>query len=231
MTATVQPAGPRNARVRRDRWVILVVFWVAMALICGAAAIFAAVRAVDTSDVTCPKGRLCASPPVLPASNLSIWTTSLRGVTLQYPTTTFAVDQLDGRTLRLHVRSTHLSGVAATLWVTVQPNGAGAPDEALRHRQSDLSAGILGLATDDDPRTTIPPPRIGLIPGVGGSYRGTVDTPQGPSLPAVVVIAAAGDGRTTAVVSYVVSGTDNPATVRLLRSYLSPILTTFSFRS
>jgi hypothetical protein len=189
------------------------------------------VRAVDTTDTKCPHGQICGGPPVVvPASRLRTWTDRARGVSLQYPVDTFAVDNQTGDRLRLHVRSARPSGVEATLWVTAHPSSDGAPAELLRQRRADLASSILGLTEDGDPRTVTPPPHIGDIRGVGGSYRGTVDTPQGPSEPAIAILAAAGNGRTTTVVSYVITGTDDASEVRLLRGYLSPILTTFTWR-
>lgn len=215
---------------RQGKWVVLVAFWTVMALLCVTAVAVALVRTPSTPASPCPPPKLCPGPrPVIPISTLRTWTSTSRGVSLQYPGAVFAVQQQDQTTLRLRVRASRPSGVDASVWISLHPASDGAPEALLRQRQADLATSILGLTEDQDPETTIPPPRLGDVSGVGGSFRGTADTAQGPTDPVVAILAAASDGRTTAVVVYEIRGTTDPTEIQALRSYLSPILTTFTW--
>jgi hypothetical protein len=224
------PAGDRGARY--DHRVVLLLFWGAMALVCAVAVGLVALRETGTGVAACPRSRDCSQPPSpVPISNLRTWTNRTRGVALLYPTKVFAVDDQTQDTLRLRVQGPRPSGVEATVWISVQPGRGAPPNDALRTRRSDLAGSIVGLTEDEDPQTIIPVPSIGLVAGVGGSYRGTADSPQGPAQPAIAIIAAATNGRTTAVVSYVITGTDDTLQIRALRAYLNPILTSFTWKA
>ncbi len=215
---------------RQPKWVVLAAFWGVMALLCVTAVVVALVRSPTTPASSCPPPKLCPGPrPVIPVSTLQTWSSTSRGVSLQYPNAVFTVQQQDQTTLRLRVRTPRPSGVDATLWVSLHPASDGSPDALLRQRQGDLATSILGLTEDQNPQTVIPPPHLGDVAGVGGSFRGTVDTPQGPGQPVVAILAAASDGRTTAVVTYVITGTTDSAQIQALRSDLSPVLTTFTW--
>ena len=215
---------------RQGKWVVLAAFWTAMALLCVTAVVVALVRAPSTPAPACPPPKLCPGPrPVIPISTLRTWTSASRGVSLQYPGAVFTVQQQDETTLRLRVRAPRPSGVDASVWVSLHPASDGSPEALLRRRQADLAPSILGLTEDQDAQTTIPPPRLGVVSGVGGSFRGTADTPQGPTHPVVAILAAGSDGHTTAVVVYVISGTNDSSEIQALRGYLSPILTTFTW--
>lgn len=230
MTASIHHYRPRGEHgPRHGHWVLLAIFWSTMAMLCVAATVVAIVRAPDTPALSCPPPKLCTGPtPVIPASPVATWT-ARGGVSLQYPTAVFAVDHRDATTLQLHVTASRPSGVEGTLRVTLHPSSDGAPEALLRARKSDLSTSILGLTEDQDSTTVIPPPRIGGIQGIGGSYRGTLDTPQGPTGLAVAIIGVATDGRSTTVVSYVVTGTTDVTVISRLRAYLSPVLTRFTW--
>jgi hypothetical protein len=215
---------------RQGKWVVLGAFWMVMAALCVAAVAVALIRAPSTPASACPPPKLCPGPrPVMPISTLRTWTSASRGVSMQYPGAVFTVQKQDETTLRLRVRAPRPSGVDASVWVSLHPTSDGSPDELLQQRQADLAASILGLTEDQDPHTIIPPPRLGDVSGVGGSFRGTADTPQGPTDPVVAILAAASDGHTTAVVAYVITGTNDSSEIQVLRSYLSPILTTFTW--
>jgi hypothetical protein len=223
-----RPAGPHHPR--QGRWVVLVAFWTVMGLLCVTGLLVALLREPSTPASPCPPPQSCPGPkPVLPPSSTGTWTSAGHTVSLQYPSAVFAVDQRGATTLQLRVRSARPSGVDASVWITARPLSDGSPAELLHQRTSQLSASILGLTEDQDSRTVIPPPHIGDIAGVGGSYRGTVDTPQGPGGPVVAILGAASDGHTTTVVSYVITGTDNAAEIQTLRGYLSPLLTSFTW--
>jgi hypothetical protein len=166
---------------------------------------------------------------VLPESTLRTWTSASTGVRLAYPARVFAAEEATDSVLRLRVRGPRPPGVEASLWLTVSEDGDSVPEAALRDRSAALASSLLGLTEDDDPDTIIPTPRIGSITGVGGSYRATAAGPEGPARPASAVLAAARNGRVTAVLSYVIVGTVDPGDTTSLRAYLSPVLTTFEW--
>jgi len=223
-----QPGGHHHPR--HGRWVVLVTFWTAMALISVTGVVVALVQEPSSPASPCPPPKSCGGPPpVMPASATRTWVSQGRATALAYPTAVFSVQQRTTTTLQLQVRANRPSGVDANVWVTVEPHGSDTPETLLRRRESALAGSILGLTVDQNAETVIPPPHVGDVAGVGGSYRGTVDTPQGPGGPAVVILAAATDGRSTVVVSYVVTGTDNPTEIATMRSYLSPLLTSFTW--
>jgi hypothetical protein len=232
MSAPVKYTPPGDRGARFDHWVVLVAFWVTLALVCVAAVVVALVRETDTTVTKCTVQERCPGPPpVLPAAGLRRWTSHAHGVSLEYPVRVFALEEQSQDTLRLRVKAARPSGVEVSALVQLQSASEGGPQVALDDQQEALSTSILGLTADQNPQTIIPQPRIGNILGVGGSYRGTVDTPQGPSDPAIVLLAAAGNGRTTAVVSYVITGTNDSNEISLLRRYLSPILTSFTWKA
>lgn len=232
MTTSARYKPPGDRGVRYGHWVVLVAFWVAMASVCVAAVVVVIVQETGTAAPSCPPTRFCPGPtPVLPVSGLATWTSHDRGVGLTYPVDVFALDDQTQDTLRLSLRVPRPAGVEATVSVSARPARDGLPEAILRQQRSELGASILGLTEDQDPETIIPPPRIGNIVGVGGSYRGTADTPQGPAQPAIAILDIAGDGHTTVAVSYVITGTDDASQIRLMRRYLSPILTSFTWES
>jgi hypothetical protein len=223
-----RPGGHHHPR--QGRWVVLVAFWTAMALLCVTGVVVALVQQPATPASPCPPPQSCGGPsPVMPASSTRTWTSHGHAVSLQYPTVVYAVQTDQATTLQLRVRAARPSGVDASVWISVNPLSAGTPEALLHRREGSLAGSILGLTEDQNRQTVIPPPHIGDIAGVGGSYRGTVDTPQGPGGQVVAILAAATDGHTTTVVSYVVTGTDNPTEIQTLRAYLSPILTSFTW--
>jgi hypothetical protein len=183
---------------------------------------------VDPPPPACPPGRQCTSPPPsLPTGRLRTWTSSGIGYSFQYPPALFEVVDESGSSVRLRLRGERPDGVDGEVWITgEQGRGSSAADQ-LHRREGELSASIIGLTEDDDPFTVLPPPRIGQVPGVGGSYRGTVDTPQGPAGPALATIIAASTGDVSVVVSYVLTGTAEVDAIRTLRTYLTPTLTSF----
>ena len=223
------PPGDRGTR--HGRAVLLLSYWAAMALVCASAVVVVLVREVDEPKPTCPPPQQCPGPPqVIPVSSVRTWTSRALGVSLRYPTRIFAVDEKTDTTLRLHVRDTQAGGVDATLWVSARPAADPLPQELVQERRDDLSASLLGLTEDNDPNTTIADLQIGGVRAAGGSFRGTADSPQGPSDPAFAVIVAASSNRAAVVVSYVITGTDDATVIARLRSYLSPILTNFAWK-
>jgi hypothetical protein len=211
---------------------MLITFWVAMALVCVAAVVVGIVREIDPPAPDCPPPKQCSGPPLdNPASRVRTWVSRERGVGFRYPVKVFAVDDKSDTSIRLHVRDTQADGVDATLWISARPTSDGLPEELVKERRDDLSSSLLGLTEDDDPNTIVTDPQIGGFNAAGGSFRATVDSPQGPSAPAIALITAATRERATVVVSYVITGTDDAKVIQRLRTLLSPILISVTWKA
>jgi hypothetical protein len=223
---------PGDAGTGRDRWTVLIVFWGAFVLVCVAAVVVVVIREIEPAPPSCPPPPLCPGPPpVIPVSRLRTFAVPDLGVRLQYPVRVFAATETHARSLKVRLRAKRPDGVEASIWISVQRGRDAVPQDLLATRENQLGASILGLTPDDDPRTIIPPPHIGPVAGIGGSYRGTVDTAQGPQAPVVAILAAATNRRAGIVVSYVVSGTEEPAEIARLRTFLSPVLTSVTWEA
>jgi ribosomal protein L32 len=222
---------PGDHRSRHGRGVVLLAFWLSVGVTCVAAGLVVVIREPSAATSTCPPPQRCPGPPAnLPPSRSATWAADAGGhVRLRYPVKVFSVDESTDTVLRLQVRGERPSDVEASLWVTASRQSDEQPEQLVQDRRSALSSTLLGLTPDDDPATAVLQLRVGRFDATGGSYRGTVDTPLGPTRPAYVIIGSAGNGRTAVVFSYVITGTDDISTISQLRQYLSPVLTSVTW--
>ncbi|MBV8982282.1 MAG: hypothetical protein JO086_15375 [Acidimicrobiia bacterium] len=198
--ANFQPPG--DARTRLGGRHRLVRFGILLVVIISIAASATSSLTRGNAPPPCRLDAPCAAPPTGPRNLVAtVWRSRDLGFEFQYDGDVFEVASQDGRSARLRPKGSN-SGVE--LVVGGVPAGEADPDKALRDRLSELSDQIVGLTPDQNPDTTIVSPSVGYVRGVGGSYRGTINVPQGPSTPVVIAAMAAGDARTTAVVSVVV---------------------------
>ena len=232
MTTRVAYTPPGDQGTRHGRAVLLLTFWVAMALVCASAVVVGIVREVDPPTSQCPPPKSCSGPPSdISPSKVRTWVSHKLGVGLRYPVPAFAVDEQSDTSLRLHVHDTKADGVEATIWISARPTSDGLAEELVKQRRDDLSSSLLGLTEDNDPDTIISNPQIGGFNAAGGSFRGTADSPQGPSAPAIALIAAATRDRATIVVSYVITGTDDARVIQRLRRLVAPILVSVTWKA
>jgi hypothetical protein len=216
---------------RTGRLRILVAFWVALGVTCAVAAIAAIVRETPAASPPCAAPGQCGGPPTpLPPSRFRHWSSPELGIAFAYPPGAFELEERSGSSVRLRLRAGP-DGVEGELWVSGTRARAATPEELLRRRKSQLAATIVGLAEDDEPATVIVDPRIGRFPAAGGSYRGTLDTPQGPAQPAIVTLVAATDGSSSVVVSFTIAGTDDTDEISAVRALADPVLTGFEWRN
>jgi hypothetical protein len=222
-----RPTGDEGAQ--RGRWEVLVIFWVVLALVCAAGAVLAILDENDPAPAACPPPRQCGTPPVLPAAELRTWSDHTFDFRFQYSPKLLRVEDHGDGSVRLRVRAARPDDVEGEVWVSAFRAEETSTPRLVRERRDDLSVSILGLTEDEDPATLVLNPLVGNKQSLGGSYRGTVDTPQGPTVPAVALILAATDGEISVVISYTISGTSNSDEVRTLRAYLDAILTSFTW--
>lgn len=139
--------------------------------------------------------------------------------------------QEDGRSVTYQWNS--VSGkLHAELHIEADPATETTPKGLLHRRRTTMADTILGLTEDTDPETMLDGPSIGFVPGVGGSYRGTlVSGSLDPDAPVVVAIFAASDRRITVVFSYAVTGYSNAADVLHVRRWADGILSSFEWRT
>jgi hypothetical protein len=222
---------PGDQRSRHGRGVVLIAFWLSVGVTCVAATLVVVIREPSAATTTCPPPQRCPGPPPdVPPSRSATWTADAGGhVRLRYPVKLFSVDESTDTVLRLQVQGERPSDVEASLWVTASRQSDEQPEQLVQDRRAALSSTLLGLTPDDDPATAVTQLRVGRFDATGGSYRGTVDTPLGPTRPASVIIGSAGNGRTAVVFSYVITGTDDISTISQLRQYLSPVLTSVTW--
>jgi hypothetical protein len=207
-----------------------VAFWTVLALVCAAGVVLAIVREEDPPPPSCPPTRQCGGPPpLIPSAALRTWESTGLGFQFEYSPALFRIEEEGDDSVRLRVRASRTDDVDAEVWVTGARVRDASAVQLLRERRDDLEVSVLGLTDDDDPSTIVVAPALGTVQALGGSYRGTVDTPQGPTVPAVVLVIAATDGELSAVLSFAVSGTTKTSEIRRLRAYLDTIVASFEW--
>ena len=95
------------------------------------------------------------------------------------------------------------------LFVNAAPESQYSPRALAEQRISSLQGQLLGWTHDTNPSDALLGSAVGLRPGPGGVFVGTVSSPQGPQTPVSVAVMAAGDGRVSIVVTAVAPG-NNP---------------------
>jgi hypothetical protein len=66
------------------------------------------------------------------------------------------------------------------------PESQASPGQLLAAEESKLRSGLLGFATDDAAADKLLGTNVGEVPGPGGVFGGTIETPQGPQAPVIV---------------------------------------------
>jgi hypothetical protein len=189
--------GTHTGHVGRRR--ILTGFGVVFVLILGLSALGIAIGKPKPAKPHCPPAtKLCGRPPVLAAPLTSgvLWRSPALGFSLEYSGDAWRVGGENGTTLQLN--STHGD---LTLIVSGTKGTPADLPAILASRVSDLSGRTLGLAPDHDPRHAVLGPAVGYRPGVGATYAGTIDLPQGPQSPITAALIAASDGRVAITVT------------------------------
>lgn len=190
------------ARLARRRLVLI--FAGAFALVVVVAIVLAALLAPDPPKGPCPEDEPCGAPPSAPPLvNLKVWRSSELGFTLEYSDKYWDVQDEGPRGVRLGSTQGNYA-----LVISGVPRAERDPQAAFDAALDDAKERVLAVAEDTEPAHKLLAPAIGIDSGVGGAYRGNLDTPQGTSVPVQLVLMAAGDPRVTISVTGATTDTD-----------------------
>jgi ribosomal protein L32 len=188
----------------------LAIFAGASAGIAGVAVAVAALGAPPAPKPRCHFARFCGAPPVLPHvlagapvtfPGYSAWQSVELGYGLRYNSGDWHITRQGPREVVLEAGDGF-----SLLEVAGLPTSSATPGQALNAKVASLKAELLGMVRDTDPSDRLLGPNVGLRPGSGDVYRGTVNTPQGPQAPVAVAIMAATDSRVTVVTTVIAPG-------------------------
>ena len=143
------------------------------------------------SPIAMPTPRPPSTAALAPSG--TVWQSSEFGFSLQYDPSLWTVRSETERELVLVTRN---GAVLAA--IRARPAIEASPADMLADQVARASATVLGFTPETDARF-LPPglPVMGYRTGVGGTYRGTVDTPQGPSVVVRIGMIVASDGTVT----------------------------------
>jgi hypothetical protein len=182
---------PAPSRLSRRRVVLIVMGGFAAVVV--VTILLAALLAPAAPKAVCPDDRPCGEPPKAePLVNTEVWRSSELGFSFEYSADRWKVLDEGSRGARLEAREGDF-----VLVVSGTRASERSPKEALDAALDDSRGRILGLDDDTEPAHKVLAPAVGLHPGVAGSFAGTLDTPQGTSVPIGLVILAAGNPRVT----------------------------------
>lgn len=222
--------------VRLGKGKVLLAFGAGLAVIILVANVVVLLSTPGGVPAPCATSPTC--PPLIePIAVGEFWRSTELGYSFEYDSR-FSIVSQDPRGLTLQLGLDALSDGArggprgsvslSEVSVSAVPARERTPQQMLEQRYDDLAQQVLGLQKDTSSGTTILGPSIGHLDGVGGSYLGTLDSTQGPKGRAVVALIAAGNGRISVVVSYVLEGTTlDPNQSQRLREKADTILSTF----
>lgn len=134
------------------------------------------------------------------------WRSSELGYEFEYDDDLWVIEREDARGVEFSLDAS----VDASLRVDAVPASEADAEALADQRLSDIQSSVPDLAEDDRGRYAILGPGIGFIDGVGGTFAGSVTSPQGATTPVGVSLIAASDGRTTVVITLIVSDPDEP---------------------
>ncbi len=203
-------AGRLNGARRGSRRLAL--FAAATAGIASAAVAIAVLAAPPAPQPRCHRGRFCGAPPVLPHvlthalvtfPGYTGWRSSALGFGLRFSSRDWQISSQSAGTLVLQAGDGF-----SLLELSALPAASATPARALEAKVNSLAAQLLGMVRDPDPSDQLLGANVGLRPGRGAVYRGTVNTPQGPRAPVAVAIMAATNGRITVVATTIAPGND-----------------------
>ncbi len=199
-------APPRAGVWARRR---LVVYGLALTAIVAIGFLVAALAAPPAPKPKCKRGIACGNPPIAPQAvfafpGYTAWQSSGLGFSLRYNNRDWSIADQGADGVQLQAGD----GFSALI-VRGAPASQASPAALLSAQASSLSGKLLGFARDTNPDDELLGTNLGLTPGPGGVYTGTIDSPQGPQAPVDVAIVAAGNGRVSIVATVVAPGNDS----------------------
>jgi len=148
---------------------------------------------------SCTSGSLCGNPPVFSRVAFAfpgdtVWASTGLGYSLRYPNAGWKVANSDPDDVTLE------SIDGSVLVVNALRSSKSTPAELIKVKLSRLRGQLLGFTRDTNAADQLLGTDVGLVPGPGVVYVGTISTPQGPQETVnVVVLAATAGGISIAV--------------------------------
>lgn len=191
MSVAAPIRAPMPSRLGRRRLVLVILG--GLAVVIALTVLAAALLAPAAPKVPCTADKPCGKPPkAQPLVNLKVWQSPELGYGLRYSGDSWKVQDAGPRSVRLASTEGDFA-----LEVSGTPAAQQTPTAAFDAALSDARTRVLGLTDDTEPTHRVLAPSLGINPGAGGAFVGTVDTPQGTSTPVSVVILTAGNRRVT----------------------------------
>jgi hypothetical protein len=164
--------------------------------------------APPTPKPRCKPGIPCGAPPivahVMTLPGYAAWQSTGLSFSLRFPTREWSVARQGTNNVAL--QSGDGNGV---LVVTGTRASHFSPSAAINAQLGSLQGQLLGLARDTNPSDQLLGTNVGLVPGPGSVYTGTIASAQGPETPvALAIVAAAQRGIT--VVATAIAPADDP---------------------
>ena len=187
-----QQRGLSGGHLRSRRLLVWFVigFGSIVALSAGASAL-----AAPSAPAQCQPYRPCGSPP--PRHRLidaQVWRSSRYGFTIEYPGDQASIAEQGDAGLILQTKLP--DGSTGAILIEAAPTGPGSPLQAIAVQLHSLQ-GVSQLAVDGNPADQLLGAGVGYRPGVGATYSGDFNAPQGVGQPASLAIEAATDGGLT----------------------------------
>jgi hypothetical protein len=210
MTATAAPAAAvpyrpaGNAASRVNRWKIVLIALIGLAIVVGVANVVLLINEPGPAQPDCQPDRPCIPPVNRDAVSLGRrWVSRDLGFSFEYPTGWLRLASEDGASVRLEIPT---DAFQSEVWISGARASDSSIEELVRQRRDALSQRVVGLQEDNDSPERVVSPSLGFVRGVGGSYAGTLDSGSGPTAPATTAIMAAGDGNVNVVLSFLIAG-------------------------
>jgi hypothetical protein len=189
----VPARAPAPSRLGRRRLILIIMG--GFAAIVAVTILLAVLLAPAEPKALCPEDRPCGEPPTAePLVNLQRWRSSELGFSLAYSKERWKVMDEGPRGVRL-------GATEGDFVLVVSGTPGGDAQGGLLSALNDARDRILGLGDDTEPAHRVLAPAIGLHPGVSGEFVGTIDTPQGTSVPIGLVLMSAATNQVTLTVT------------------------------
>jgi hypothetical protein len=186
---------------------MIAVFVGLFVILSAVAVLIAVLREPPGPKPVCPNNKPCANPPrggpptfdsSSPALVLNqVFQSAALGFRLEYP----SVLEIGNET-PTGISLLAPSGVLAIVVTGAEANQE-SPPQMIQARINSLKSSIPDLQEDNDGSVEILDPSVGFHAGVGGFYRGDVQSPSGIEGPVDVALMAATDGKETLSVTVV----------------------------
>ncbi len=202
VAAPNRPSG--HTRARLNRWKIVLFAGIGLVVVIGAASVLVLINEPGAAQPDCRPHQACLPPSGNGAVSLGRrWVSRDLAYSFEYPTDWLRVVSEDGQSVHLQIQTDR---VESEIWISGAPANESSTKQLVQQRRDTLAQRVVGLEQDDDSPDRIVAPSLGFVHGVGGAYRGTLDSATGPTKPADVSIVAAGNGKVNVVMSVLLAG-------------------------